>query len=236
MDQNITVVTTFSEYVAFWSAIAGAIVGGLIAYFIQIKVLREGRKQREEDLRRTQQVLGNSLIVKMIKIYSNIRLLHKHLEDCFRASNHKDSQQEPWQFYRPLVTLPNTVFFSSEEMSMLVGMKNDHILNLVLPLDTVHNTLLSTVANLQKERAILLEQLKADKFIGEIGTVVFDQDELLKARPQMISINQMFEGLRAHAKRGTGESKEALYALHKLLRDKLELHYNLEDAFSNPSQ
>lgn len=33
----------------FLSAIAGAVVGGLIAYFVQIKALREGKAIREED-------------------------------------------------------------------------------------------------------------------------------------------------------------------------------------------
>ena len=234
--QIIEVVTTFSKHVAFWSAIAGAVVGGLIAYFIQVKALREGRKQREEDLRRTQQVLGNSLIVKMIKIYSNIRTLHEHLEECFGISSHKNPRNELWQHYKPLSTLPNPVFYSSEEMSMLMAMNNDQVFNLVLPLDTVNNTLLDTVANLQKERAMLLEQLPVDKFVGEIGKVALDKDKLLKFRPGMIALNSMLEQLHVHTKRGSSESREALFTLHKLLCDNLGLRYNLEESFSNTSQ
>src|SRR5262245_42465642 len=54
-----------------WAAVIGAIVGGLIAYFIQVKALREGRQQREDDLRRSNRALGYSLLFKVIKIHSN---------------------------------------------------------------------------------------------------------------------------------------------------------------------
>src|SRR2546426_10526449 len=46
----------------FWSAIVGAIVGGLIALGAQMLALRAGRKRREEDHKREQQALAASLL------------------------------------------------------------------------------------------------------------------------------------------------------------------------------
>jgi len=48
-----------------WSAITGAIVGDLIALAIEMLALGEARKQREEDHKRTQQALANSLLFKI---------------------------------------------------------------------------------------------------------------------------------------------------------------------------
>ena len=71
----------------FWAAIVGAIVGavvgGSIAYMVQVRALREGRKQRGEDHNRLQQALGHALLFKMVRIHSDFYGLHRHFEDCF---------------------------------------------------------------------------------------------------------------------------------------------------------
>jgi predicted acylesterase/phospholipase RssA len=54
----------------FWSAIVGAIVGGLIALGAQMLALRADRKRREEDHKREQQALAASLLFKMMRIHS----------------------------------------------------------------------------------------------------------------------------------------------------------------------
>ena len=51
----------------FWSAIFGAIVGGVIAFFIRWITLREARQQREAEHRRSQQALGHALLFKVLR-------------------------------------------------------------------------------------------------------------------------------------------------------------------------
>lgn len=80
----------------FWSAIAGAVVGGVIAYAVQIRALREGKRQRADDQKSIQQGLGNSLLFKMIKIHSNIHGIHRHIEECFETAAKRGQKGEPW--------------------------------------------------------------------------------------------------------------------------------------------
>ena len=67
----------------FWSAIAGAVIGGLIALVAQVIFLRTAKKQREDEQRRTQQALANSLLFKMMRIHSNFVAIHKSSRSVF---------------------------------------------------------------------------------------------------------------------------------------------------------
>ena len=233
MESTDTIFSAVSQYSEFWSVIVGACVGGFIAYLIQITALRESRNQRAEELLRLHKVLGNSLIVKMIKIYSNFQTLYNHLEECFAAVDHAGSYGEPWTFTRPLATLPSPVVFSSAELSMLIAMNSDEVFNSILPLDTIHNTLWDTVRKQQTERKLLLEQLPADNFVGNVGQATLGNELELKLRPQMIAVNTMIEQLFSHVKRSRSEAETALFSLHTLLQDKLGLTYKLETISSS---
>ena len=139
----------------FWSAIFGAVVGGSIAYMIQLKALREGRKQRDEEHKRLQQALGNALLFKMIRVHSNFYDVHKYIEGCFAEAARREHKGEPWQFVTPLANPPDPVYFSSEEMGMVLGLKNDDVFNLVLQMDVIHNSLIDIVRVLNTERRAL---------------------------------------------------------------------------------
>ena len=230
------------EQSEFWSAIGGAlggtIGGGVIAYIVQVKALREGRRQREDDQRRAEQLLGNSLIVKMIKLYSNCHGVQQHLKDAFEEERELGTGREPWQFVLPLANLPMPIFLSSDELSMLMAMNNDDVFNTVFPLDTVHNSLLEVANALHAQRAALLDRLPVDTVNGAFVGSDLSSGQLLALRPQMFLVNQLIEQLRQFADRSVAESHTALYSLHSLLRDKLGISYKLESTFvadSHPS-
>ncbi|MDP6388571.1 MAG: hypothetical protein QF654_01590 [Alphaproteobacteria bacterium] len=221
----------FSE-TGFWSAIFGAIVGavagGLIAYMIQVKALREGRNQRDGDHRKLQQALGNALLFKMIRINSNFYGIHQHIEDRFADAAQREFKGEPWQFYLPIANPPDPVHFSSEEMGMLLALKNDDVFNTVLQTDVIHNSLIEVVKVLNAEREALTERFKADESDGTILSSFLDKDQMMALRPKMIVVNSLIEDVRDRAKTDFEESVGALDGLHKVLRDNLGLAYKLE--------
>ena len=80
----------WSQQSEFWSAIAGAVVGsvvgGAIGYLVQIKALREGRRQREEDRKQAQQAQGRALLIKVGRIISNCYGTQRHFEGWFERA------------------------------------------------------------------------------------------------------------------------------------------------------
>ena len=216
----------------FWSAIAGAIVGavvgGTIAYMVQVRALREARMQRDEDHKRLQQALGHAVLFKMVRIHSNFYGFHRHFEDCFAKAARRGSKDEPWRFVLPLANPPDPVHFSSEEMGMLLALKNDDMFNLVLPMDVIHNSLNDAAKVLNTERAALTERLQVDEAEGAAFSSTLDKDQTLALRPRMINVNSLIESIRADAKRGFEESGEALDRLQEVFRDRLGLAYKLK--------
>ena len=75
-------------------------VGGLIAYLVQIKALREARRDRAEERLLTQKALANALMLKIVRIYSNVRTVHEHIKQCIAQKEKTSLVGNLWQFVR----------------------------------------------------------------------------------------------------------------------------------------
>jgi hypothetical protein len=218
----------FAAATEFWSAVVGAVVGGVIVFAVQMYALRENARQRREDHLRIQQAQANSLLFKTLRIHSNFYQIHRHLEDCFELAGKEDLEREPWQCYLPIANPRDSVDFSSEEMGMLLSQRDDDAFNLVVPLDAIHNSLIAAVRVLNERRIALTERLKPDKAEGNVLSGTLDQQEMLALRPRMIEVNTLLDGLRGRVKKDFEQSDEALERLQRVLRKKLGLAYRLE--------
>ena len=181
MEKNVaelfTTLWSIISATEFWSAITGAFVGGLIAYLVQVTALREGRRLRDEDHKMMQEALGRALLIKMMRAYSNFHGIHQHIEDSFAEAARRGFEAEPSFIVQPLANTPDPVHFSSEEMGMLLGLKDYDVFNLVLSMDVIHNSLIDAVKVLNTERETLTEQIGVHGFEGAIldGNLVFRQ-------------------------------------------------------------
>ena len=184
-------------------------------------------------LKRTQEMLGTSLLFKVVKILSNAHELHSHLDRALSAAGKPDSPPEPWQVVVPLASLPNEVRFSSEEMSMLLSVGDAEVFNLVFPLDTIHLSMLNSARTLFRERALLLEQCQAQAIQGTKAIGEFSEEELLRLRPRMIAVNELAQQLRVIAERLLQESRQALELLQSQLGERLDLTVRLEEVGRN---
>jgi hypothetical protein len=215
--------STIPRGTEFWSAITGALVGGMIAFVVQMIALRAAKSQRSEDYKLVQQ----DWEIKMIRIHVNFQAINRHIEACFEGAGRRGLVGEPWQFVLPLANPPNPIHFSSEEMGMLLAQKVDEVFNSVLSIDVLHNGLIDAVKTLNDRRMALTERIAAGKVEGEVAVGGLAHAELLAIRPRMIELNTLIEQLRADASKAVEESGDVLGRLHQLLREKLGLPYRL---------
>ena len=165
--------------------------------------------------------------MKTIMIYSNMKLVNKHLEDSL--TNETLQGKQPWECVQPLANPPDPVSFSTDELGMLLDLGGHDLFNLVFPLDRVHNTMLDSVQVHYRERTALLDKLSPDLVFQDRGQVSLSQGQLRRLQPQIILVNGIVQQLWDHAKRGQDESKHALVELHKLLEEKIGLGYKIEE-------
>ncbi len=212
----------------FWSAIVGAIVGGLIAYYVQLKELKEGRRHRAEDQKKAQEALGHALLFKILRLHTNFYGVHEHIEERFAAAKRENFKGEPWQFYLPIANLPDSIHFSADEMGMLLSLKDDETFNLVLSMDVIHNSLIAAVKVLNEERLKLTERLAAAEMNGSVASSDLTAQQMQVLAPQMHVVNDLILNLRERARTDFEESQRALEGLHSLLQRSLGFTYKLE--------
>ncbi len=225
IERFLSLVPTETE---FWSAIVGAIVGGVIALAVQLVAIHAASKQRREDRLEIQKTLGASLIFKLIRIHTGIYGIHAHIDGCLSSAKQRGLSGEPWQFVMPLINPPDHVHFNSEEMAMLLNLRDFNVFNAVLSLDVVHNSHIDSLRVLNTERRALTDRLKAEEAVGTTlsGTLNYEQVMLLK--PKMIEVNTLIEQIQNKTKSDTSLAFDALNSVSKLLREKLSLTYKIE--------
>ena len=225
-------VTGLPDLTAFWAAVAGALAGAIVssyfAYMIQNRSFREERRARAEQLRKTQQVLGRSLILKVARIHSNISTIHGHLEESFQRARLDEGAMEPWGFVRELAPLPNQVQFTYDELNMLMGLGNDDVFNSVLNMEPVHENTIELIRTFHYHRMRLLERLPISSIRDTVASTDLDPAQMEPLRLQMNSVNSLIEQLRVFSGRGLEESRSALRDLCSLLRDELEIRQGIE--------
>ena len=185
---------------------------------------------------RSEQALGRALIIKLTKIHSDIRGIYEYLDHSLQ----KDPKAEPWQLVRALASLPTPVRFTSEELSMLMGLDNNDVFNSVLNMDVAHDSTLELVRRYNSERKNLLNEMPTSSVQGIVVESVLKPEQEKVLRIPMNTVNELADALCDHAKRKTRESGQALHDLCELLQDKLGLGHRMEavegvTAEDNPS-
>jgi hypothetical protein len=215
----------------FWSGVIGTVVGGGITFLAQSRGFREQRKQRAEDRLRGQLGLAYSMFFKMMRIHSDFYGVHRHIEDCFEKAAREKLEGNPWQFVVPLGNFADAVQFSPDEMSMLLGLKDMQVFNMVMDMDVRHNAVLDAARLMSAERRALTQQLQADEFEGARLSGVMDPKMQLLLMPKIIEVDSVIAQTSHDAKNGTEDSYAAMNAIQKLLKARLGVSLAFDSNF-----
>lgn len=214
-----------------WAAIVGAAVGtlgsGFVGYWLQRKNLIEARKQRLESEQNKKKSLGFSILFKMIRILSNLVQLGNHIAESKTVARKENAENDPWQFFLPLATLPENVTFTTEEMAFLLSLKEDEFFNEIASFDDVHNKTIEMFRGIDVRREWLKEQLPA-RMEGAIAHIELDREQVLRLRPKMVELNMLIGEVDAWCQREVPTSERLLFRLNQVLRDKVGIETSLE--------
>ena len=211
----------------FWAAIAGAvvgaIVGGLIAYLIQLKALSAASAERAKELQERQKALGYALLFKMVRIHSTLTHLKSHMDESLgKLKEEEHTGGEPWQVTLPIANLTGEVNFSTEEMALLLSLKEDDMFNSMASFDMIHNSTIELFRTYADKRESLLAIMPAS-MNGMVGSTALSQEQMLFIRPKMVEANHLILSMNQRCLQDAQESGEILEKLNAILNDKLNL-------------
>lgn len=218
-------------WAAFWAAVGGAVVGaiigGLISWQVQMIALREARKQRQEDAEAKQKALGHALVFKITQIYSHLRVFNKHIAGSIESAKAEGFVGEPWQMVVPIVNLPELVHFTTDEMTLLLALKENTLFNDLADMDERHN---GTVGAFEAyaEHRLELGRMLPSVLRGNVGRADLTDDQMKVIGPKMVEVRTLLAGLMQQCQLQEKDAQDALTRLLAALSAKIGLTLKLE--------
>lgn len=211
----------------FWAAMIGAVVGGLIAFAIQMISLHEVRKQRADDQYEKRKALAHSILFKMLRIHTNLLNFHKFLEESFHKAAEKQLSNEPWKIVRPLATLPKHVYFSDDEKSLILSLDDFVVFNSIASMDEIHNNHIELFLTYGNKRSAMTSKMPA-KMKGMVGTTTLSKKDMLMLESTMSTLNELIEVMRPQIETDYLKSCTTSKNLHILLTKNTLFTQNLK--------
>ena len=222
----------------FWAgvsgAIVGAVVGGIISYLLQRQSLSEARRQRkaesvqDEERRkaddtRVQRALGTSLLFKVISIEANLDALYRYFGESYENARNNQLEGNPWTYFQPLANHPEPIYFSPNEMGMLLGLRDDALFNEMLILDRDHNHLVAQSVLLSTILRTIASQARVERVDGEVLVSRYP----LEAVPRQVEADSLVRQMHSDLKLRAPASRNTLSRLHQLLRTRVGIEFQL---------
>ncbi len=211
----------------FWAAIVGAVIGaiagGIMAYYIQLKALRASSENREKDSKERKMALGYALLFKMVRIHTTIKHMQIHMTECLgKLQEEEYAEWEPWQVTLPVANLAESIHFSTDEMAMLLALKDDDLFNDLSSFDVIHNSTIELFRTFSNSRISLLAMLPAN-MDGMVGEIRLSQEQAMYVRPKMVELNSLILSINERCIQDEQAAWNVLGKLNEILNDKLEL-------------
>jgi len=207
----------------FWAAVVGAVIGaitgGLITWLLQ---LSQDRRQISE----RNQALARSLILKLLRIHSDLQGFRTHIEECEARAN-RDGLPIGWQSLRAIGNLPRHISFTPEEMSYLLSLKDYKLFDKVLSLDVLHTSTIG-IFELYKERRLALTDMLSASMNGMVGTAELNGAQKAFFDPKAAELDLLVSDIRARVEQDSKDSREALEETNAAIKPTLGYSLGLD--------
>ncbi len=238
MGQGSDAWTTVVEYIGlvvgafaalggeFWSAIAGAVVGGVITLLVQRQEQKASREERAEDRRLETKAQGYSLLFKVISIHASFAHIKAHVDDRLEFAKSVSTDRIS-AILLPIANMPSPVEFASGEMAMLLSLKDDTVFNALASLDKIHNSIIPVWTMYEARRSAIASQGENHAFDASEGKGEFDVKHGSHLEAMMYEVEAIAKELVRRAELDFKEAEEALNTLVPLLNNRLQLGVNV---------
>lgn len=210
----------------FWAAIVGAMVGGVIAYLIQLQALREARKARAQAQEDENKSLGYSLFFKTLTIWNNLAHMKKYVDEA-RKKQIDFKADRLSTVLKPLANVADPIKYDPREMSLLLSLGEAGTLNEILPLDAIHNSILPVWALYAKKRNELHDVVQMHGIDLDSGVANISLPADSKAARLLFEVNELATALAERADKDEAEARHARDDLLQTIRKRIGLPINL---------
>ncbi|MEP2981189.1 MAG: hypothetical protein ABJO86_17000 [Lentilitoribacter sp.] len=227
---NWFVAISSDAWAAIIGALLGSIVGGVISFSIQKSVMKETKKERAAERLNQKKTLAHVLIVKAIRLQSNLYQLHLHMEECLAL----DKSSRPSLVMKSLANLPDRLYFSDEELALVLSLGDDNVSNTIVLIDHVHNSKLDAFKKMIRLRSELQELLPPAQNFDETGRseIKLDHKQSVQLEPRFIVLDNLImdvrEGLGDDYYEAEQLTSDLVKAINKSLGMKLKLKTNTD--------
>lgn len=205
----------------FWSAVAGAVLGGGIAALVQWLSLRHTTRERHRGL-------AYSLLFKVGQIYSHLRLLNRAVEAPLNDAG-ADDKANPWRVVQGIANMPSRVTFTPDEMALVLDLKPGELLDDLLMLDEKHNATIDAFQFYSDRRTELMDALTPVQVEGQHAFA----DMPVALQPKALALNNFLAGIRKHLGGDAGHALNVLQQLAGLFEKPLAVTFS---ALPKPDQ
>jgi hypothetical protein len=203
----------------FIQTLLGAIVGAAAAIYAQKMSIKAAASEKQRATLAEQQSRAFSLLVKIIRIQSNIKPVLDHIDAA--VTKQAVEKAELWQTLLPILNIGDPVHINETEKHTLFELHNDEAFASVVDLDAIHNSLMEILREYRDMRNALMQSMKPSGFLGGAASGEFTRQEWLKIAPRVFEVNSIAEALRDRAKQDFTSASRALELVAPLMREKL---------------
>ena len=124
----------------FYAAIAGAVVGGIIAFVIQMFAIRQASSERKEGAKNLERTLATQILLNLQEATSNIRRIREMCVEAIAGAKALHFDQEPWRALLPVSNLPSEIQFNLDQFEYLFINADSELFMDVRDLEVIHNS------------------------------------------------------------------------------------------------
>jgi hypothetical protein len=225
--QNGSDITWWAVASAFGGTIIGAVLGGIISFWLQRKSLAAAKTLHDADRRDIRKTLGYALLFKMIRLSSDLAQLGIPVDEAVKKAAGEGRTEEFWPVVLPVLPLPDPIKFSPEEMALVLSLDNS-LFNDMAALDDLHKSTVTIFSLYADRRLALTDTLRPETMAGNLGSTLLTRAERDRMRPRSVELDMLIQGMLERTRQDGKEAWDCLKRLHAVLEKEFDLKHKLK--------